>query len=124
MIETLTGAAQPRRNFYGRRHGKALRPTQRRHLEELLPRLAVPGVTPGGAVDPAALFPGAREIWLEIGFGGGEFQMITPFGRQGGDAVVDDLGRAEVAVEHLHAPQADAFHPFKIGCDAGLGHVA
>ncbi|MER2509621.1 MAG: tRNA (guanine(46)-N(7))-methyltransferase TrmB [Amaricoccus sp.] len=77
MIETLTGAAQPRRNFYGRRHGKALRPTQRRHLEELLPRLAVPGVTPGGAVDPAALFPGAREIWLEIGFGGGEHLAAT-----------------------------------------------
>lgn len=72
MIETLTGAAQPRRNFYGRRHGKALRPTQRRHLEELLPRLAVPGVVAGGAVDPAVLLPGAREVWLEIGFGGGE----------------------------------------------------
>ncbi len=77
MIETVTGAAQPRRNFYGRRHGKALRPTQRRHLEELLPRLAVPGVALGHAIDPATLFPDAREVWLEIGFGGGEHLAAT-----------------------------------------------
>ena len=34
----------------------------------LLPRVA----TPDGPFDPRALMPGAREVWLEIGFGGGE----------------------------------------------------
>lgn len=66
----------PWRNFYGRRHGKTLRPRQKRLLEEALPRLSVPGVgwddNPDRApIDLTALF-GARPVWLEIGFGGGE----------------------------------------------------
>ena len=75
----MTDATPPttRRNFHGRRHGKALRPTQKRHVEELLPRLAVPGVDPlehpvREPIDPAALFGGPREVWLEVGTGGGE----------------------------------------------------
>ena len=63
------------RNFYGRRHGKALKPNQRAWLEEDLPRLAIPGVTRTGIpvrLDPTALFGDARPLWLEIGFGGGE----------------------------------------------------
>jgi len=67
----------PWRNFHGRRHGKKLRVGQEEHLASTLPRVAVPGVgwdenperTP---VDLDALFGGPREIWLEIGFGGGE----------------------------------------------------
>ena len=67
----------PWRNFYGRRHGKTLRPTQERHLAELLPQIAPPGVAwaenPDRApVDFKAMVPGASEAWLEIGFGGGE----------------------------------------------------
>lgn len=66
----------PRRVFYGRIRGKALRPNQERLLANLLPRLAVPGVAraglPGGCpIDLGALF-GARPVWLEVGFGGGE----------------------------------------------------
>jgi tRNA (guanine-N7-)-methyltransferase len=37
-------------------------------MESLLPRLALPP----GPLDPAVLAPDAREVWLEIGFGGGE----------------------------------------------------
>jgi tRNA (guanine-N7-)-methyltransferase len=70
MDETTSGAAQPRRDFYGRRHGKSLRPNQRRHLAELLPRLAVPLVP--APIDLARLFGDPRPVWLEIGFGGGE----------------------------------------------------
>jgi tRNA (guanine-N7-)-methyltransferase len=66
-----------RRSFHGRRHGKALRPTQRRHLEEILPRVRIPDpagpeFAEGRSIDPHALFPEARGVWLEIGFGGGE----------------------------------------------------
>jgi tRNA (guanine-N7-)-methyltransferase len=63
------------RNLYGRRHGKKLRPGQRRLLEETLPRLRVAGVTlaenPGRLLlhDP---FGDERPLWLEIGFGAGE----------------------------------------------------
>jgi tRNA (guanine-N7-)-methyltransferase len=69
----MTGPAGERRKVHGRRKGKALRATQRRHLEELLPRLAVPEDTAEReALDLATLFPGAKDVWLEIGFGGGE----------------------------------------------------
>jgi tRNA (guanine-N7-)-methyltransferase len=64
-------------NFYGRRHGKALRASQRTLLETRLDALAPPGVDhldnpERRPIDLAALFPGARDVWLEIGFGGGE----------------------------------------------------
>jgi tRNA (guanine-N7-)-methyltransferase len=66
-------AATPRfRNFYGRRHGKALRPSQKRLIADLLPRLQIPGIDDRRPVDPVALFGDARPLWLEIGFGGGE----------------------------------------------------
>lgn len=78
----MRGAADgagPRRVFYGRLRGKALRPNQRRLMRDLLPELAVPGVArprpdapPPPEIDVAALFGDTRPVWLEIGFGGGE----------------------------------------------------
>ncbi len=68
---------RPWRNFYGRRKGKALRPGQRRHLQDTLPRVRVPGVgweeNPRRApIDPVGLFGRAAPVELEIGFGSGE----------------------------------------------------
>lgn len=60
-----------KRIFYGRRKGRALRPGRQRLLAELLPRIAIDD----GAdrIVPAALFgQPVRDIWLEVGFGGGE----------------------------------------------------
>ncbi|MDT8343009.1 MAG: tRNA (guanosine(46)-N7)-methyltransferase TrmB [Thermohalobaculum sp.] len=70
----------PWRNFYGRRHGKPLRKGQRALIDTRLAELAPPGVSwkenPGRhPIDLAALFPGAREVWLEVGFGGGEHMI-------------------------------------------------
>lgn len=70
----------PWRNFHGRRHGKKLREHQAGLLERKLGELAPPGIgweenparTP---LDLAALYPEAREVWLEIGFGGGEHML-------------------------------------------------
>ncbi|MEO1687196.1 MAG: tRNA (guanine(46)-N(7))-methyltransferase TrmB, partial [Pseudomonadota bacterium] len=67
----------PWRNLHGRRHGKKLRAGQEEHLERTLPRVAVPGVSwddnpERRAVDLGALFAEPREVWLEVGFGGGE----------------------------------------------------
>jgi tRNA (guanine-N7-)-methyltransferase len=65
------GEPPARRKLFGRRKGKALRPSQHRLLEEILPRVRVE--LPASGLDLAALFGGAvREVWLEIGFGGGE----------------------------------------------------
>jgi tRNA (guanine-N7-)-methyltransferase len=62
--------APRRRSLYGRSKGKALRPHQAHLIANRLPPLAV---------DVARLAAGAllfdfapRELWLEIGFGGGE----------------------------------------------------
>lgn len=71
-------AEQPhRRKLHGRRRGKPLRAAQRRLIETRLPGLRVPGVARAGDPDrrpvvPARLFPGRSDLWLEIGFGGGE----------------------------------------------------
>ncbi|MGF1502395.1 MAG: tRNA (guanosine(46)-N7)-methyltransferase TrmB [Paracoccaceae bacterium] len=70
----------PWRNFHGRRHGKKLRAGHERLLETKLAALAPPGVSwaenpDRRAIDLAGLFPGARRVWLEIGFGGGEHMV-------------------------------------------------
>lgn len=69
----------PWRNFYGRIKGKALRPSQQVALDEDLGKLS-PGAV-GWDVNPDrepldldTLF-GDREVWLEIGFGGGEHMV-------------------------------------------------
>ena len=53
---------------YGRIKSRPIKPRQAGLLDTLLPRIAAPA----GAFDPRALKPDASEVWLEIGFGGGE----------------------------------------------------
>lgn len=72
-----TGA--PWRNFYGRFKGKTLRPSQETYLDEDLAKLS-PGavdwdVNPERQEIDLPSFFGDREIWLEIGFGGGEHMV-------------------------------------------------
>jgi tRNA (guanine-N7-)-methyltransferase len=65
--------ALARARLYGRHKGKRLRPAQAALLRDLLPTLAIEPSSEDAALDPRPLFdPAAREIWLEIGFGGGE----------------------------------------------------
>ena len=68
------------RNFYGRRHGKTLRRSQKGYLAEDLGALQPAGITlqdnPGRTpIEPGAIFGDDRPIWLEIGFGGGEHMV-------------------------------------------------
>jgi tRNA (guanine-N7-)-methyltransferase len=57
---------------YGRRRARTPSARQQALWREVLPRLAIPGDAPALA-DLPALFPTpVREVWLEIGFGGGE----------------------------------------------------
>ncbi len=60
----------PLRSF-GRIKSRTLKPRQAALFDTLLPRIALPDPE-AGPIDPVALQPGAREVWLEIGFGGGE----------------------------------------------------
>jgi tRNA (guanine-N7-)-methyltransferase len=104
-------AAAPRRKVFGRRHGKRLRASQQRLLDELLPRLRIPGVTPAenpGRVplDHGVLWTDGRPVWLEVGFGGGEHMvhqaaMYPEVGMIGCEPFVNGvamaLGRVEAA---------------------------
>ncbi len=60
----------PLRSF-GRIKSRTLKPRQAALFDTLLPTIAIPDPTEG-PLDPQALMPGAKEAWLEIGFGGGE----------------------------------------------------
>jgi len=60
------------RRFYGRRKGRPLRKGQQQLMDTLLQRLALE-LPSAGKLDPRSLFaPAVRQLWLEIGFGGGE----------------------------------------------------
>lgn len=65
--------AQHRQIFYGRRHGRPLRQQRQALMETLLPSLRLDAPAGGGRIDTAALFPRpVKDVWLEVGFGGGE----------------------------------------------------
>jgi len=53
---------------YGRIKARPIKPRQAQLLDSLAPRIAIPS----GPLNPRDLKPDAAEIWLEIGFGGGE----------------------------------------------------
>lgn len=60
----------PRRQHYGRRHGKKLGVRRQALIDGLLPDLLIAA---RHGLDPATLFDHApSEVWLEIGFGSGE----------------------------------------------------
>ena len=61
--------------FYGRRHGRRLRPRQVEYLEQGIDRFGLKQDMPTDAadIDPQSLFDHEpNEVYLEIGFGGGE----------------------------------------------------
>ncbi len=63
-------AHRPLRSF-GRIKSRAIKPRQAALFETLLPSIALPDPK-AGPIDPLALMPEVAEVWLEIGFGGGE----------------------------------------------------
>ncbi len=63
----------PPDRLYGRIKSHTLRPRQRLLLDETLPRMRFEIADAG---DPSAAFPvPIRELWLEVGFGGGEHAL-------------------------------------------------
>lgn len=68
MGENAPAAHPPIRSF-GRVRSRPIKPRQAGLIDSLLPSLALDVAQP---IDPEALAPGAKETWLEIGFGGGE----------------------------------------------------
>ncbi len=60
--------ASQNRRLYGRSHSHALSARKQALVKGLLPGIGLPE----GDFDPRALFPDKKDVWLEIGFGGGE----------------------------------------------------
>lgn len=58
----------PQLRSYGRIRSRTIKPRQAALMETLLPELRVPAQS----FEPRDLLPDAQEVWLEIGFGGGE----------------------------------------------------
>jgi tRNA (guanine-N7-)-methyltransferase len=72
-IEKPTDPPERLIHSYGRRRGRRLRRGRTTLLDDLLPRLAIPAPAEGAEFDLHSLFGRPMtEIWLEIGFGGGE----------------------------------------------------
>lgn len=63
--------AHPPMRSYGRIKARPIKPRQAALVDTLLPTLALPDLA-AGPLDVRALMPEAAEVWLEIGFGGGE----------------------------------------------------
>ncbi|MDD3838331.1 MAG: tRNA (guanosine(46)-N7)-methyltransferase TrmB, partial [Phenylobacterium sp.] len=53
---------------YGRLKSRPIKPRQAALMDTLLPQIRAPAEP----FDPRALEPDAAEVWIEIGFGGGE----------------------------------------------------
>ena len=67
------GLKPPAARLYGRQRSHPLRPRQQRLLDLTLPRLRFPEAL---AADPRAAFGRPpSELWLEVGFGGGEHTL-------------------------------------------------
>ena len=125
------------RNFYGRRHGKTLRPSQKGYLEQDLGRLTLAGVRAGDnpdrrPLDMAALF-GGRPVWLEVGFGGGEHlvhqaALHPEVGLIGCEPFVNGvamlLGKIRAAgVENLALHPGDVRELFDVLPEASIGRT-
>ncbi|MFT6911634.1 MAG: tRNA (guanine-N7-)-methyltransferase [Paracoccaceae bacterium] len=79
MTENSHPSGAPWRNFYGRRAGHTLRGSQQGYIEQDLAKLS-PGPVEWDENPDRALLNlqqrfGARDIWLEVGFGGGEHMV-------------------------------------------------
>lgn len=79
MTQDKHPSGAPWRNFYGRFKGKGLRDSQQRYLDEDLAQLSPGPVSwednpERSQLDLTQLF-GTRDVWLEVGFGGGEHMV-------------------------------------------------
>jgi tRNA (guanine-N7-)-methyltransferase len=68
----MTDRHQEDLRSYGRRRARAPSARQQALWRDELPRLAVPSDAPALANLPGLFSPPVRDLWLEIGFGGGE----------------------------------------------------
>ena len=134
MSDDTIAPPPPRRRaptLFGRTRGKKLRGVHTGLMAGLLPALSINVSQP---IDPAALFGALIEdLWLEIGFGGGEHLALEALtrpriGHMGAEPFVNGVAKALALIaEHdlqnvrLHAGDAGAV--IDALSDASLGRV-
>ncbi|MEO1194199.1 MAG: tRNA (guanosine(46)-N7)-methyltransferase TrmB [Pseudomonadota bacterium] len=115
----MTEGKDRRRLLHGRRQGRPLRASQKQLLDQEFDRLTIALPASPGTLDPTALFtPKRQEIWLEIGFGGGEhlawqIQNNPTVGLLGAEIFLNGIAKALAALapterERLRLHCADA----------------
>ena len=107
----MTGEPPPDRDrplrSFGRIRSRSLKPRQAALMGSLLPEIALDPAA--GPIDPMALKPDATEVWLEIGFGGGE-HMVAQAARRPEALVLGAepfLNGAASALRHIEAASVD-----------------
>lgn len=96
---------RPIRTF-GRTGGRALSPRQQTLFDTRLDHWRLPA-QPGPDLDPRSLFPGASQVWLEIGFGGGEHLVAQASAHRetgfiGCEPFVEGVAKAIGGIEDNH----------------------
>lgn len=123
-----------KRTLHGRRQGRPLRRNRRELVERLLPGLSID--LEAFPSDPGTLFTApVREIWLEVGFGGGEhllyqatrnpdigFIGCEPF-LNGVAKLLSDMEKAEPPVRNLRLLADDARALLDVLPTASIGRV-
>lgn len=100
-----------KRTLYGRRRGRPLRPYRQALVDRLLPSLAID--LERMPKDPGALFAApVRDLWLEVGFGGGEHlfhqAMRNPdVGFIGCEPFLNGVARLLAAIDKAAPPPAN-----------------
>ena len=102
------------RAFFGRRKGHALKPRQAALFDTLLPKIGIELAQPAPA-DLRALFPGASEVRLEIGFGGAEHLIAQAeahprVGYIGTDGFLNAIAKALVAIDERKLANVRLYH--------------
>jgi tRNA (guanine-N7-)-methyltransferase len=94
---------QQKHRLYGRAAGKPLSKRQQALVDDFLPTIGVPASEPG-TLKLKELFPDSREVWLEIGFGGGEHlagqaERHADVGFIGAEPFVDGVAKLLTALD-------------------------
>lgn len=125
------GNNRRRDTFYGRRRGKRLRDRQAELVEDLLPRLRLPE---RGPLVPADLFAEpVDDVWLEIGFGGGEHLVAQASAHRrvgiiGCEPFINGMAKLlacvdEMGIRNVRLHDADAVPLLARLPDASVGQV-
>jgi tRNA (guanine-N7-)-methyltransferase len=116
LLSVSEAKTQPRVLYYGRRKGKPLTTARQDVVERLLPQLKIDVPVAGAKIDPRALFqPGIKEIWLEVGFGGGEHlaaqaQRAPSVGIIGAEVFLNGVASLARHIEHDHLTNVRVFN--------------